>query len=132
MIQKISITLKNPETQRILEELSALAESNMRQLSEASKYIQERLPPVPLPMRVLDHIVEIITVIDEPLSLDGIFHYLLARDYQPKRTTDSSKQYVLSLLKKHAIFSGSSWHLTETRSQEMPALVANSSDWGDA
>jgi hypothetical protein len=106
LIQKISNTLKNPETQRILEELSALAESKMRQLSEASKYIQGRLLPAPLPMRVLDHIVEILTVIDEPLSLDDIFHYLLARGYQPKGTTDSSKQYVLSLLKKHAILLG--------------------------
>jgi len=108
LVQKASDTLKNPETQRIFEELSALAASKMSQLNQASKYIQERLPSEPLPMRVLDHIVEILTVIDEPLSLEDIFHYLLARGYQPKGTTDSSKQYVLSVLKKHAIFAGSS------------------------
>ncbi len=123
LVQKISDTLKNPETQRIFEELSALAESKMSQLNQASKYIQERLPPAPLPMRVLDHIVEILTVIDEPLSLDDIFHYLLARGYQPKGTTDSSKQYVLSLLKKHAIFSDSSWRLIEMDAPEVPALI---------
>jgi hypothetical protein len=83
-------------------------------------------------MRVLDHLVEILTAIDEPLSLDDIFHYLLARGYQPKGTTDSSKQYVLSLLKEHAVFSGSSWRLIETRSQEIPALVGSSSRRGNA
>jgi len=114
LIQKISSTLKNPETQRILEELSTLAESKMSQLNQASKYIEERLPSELLPMRVLDHLVEILTVIDEPLSLDDIFHYLLARGYQPKGTYASSKQYVLSLLKKYAVFSGSSWRLIET------------------
>jgi hypothetical protein len=123
LIQKVSDTLKHPETQRIFEELSTLAESKMSQLNQASKYIQELLPPVPLPMRVLDHIVETLTVIDEPLLLDDIFHYLLARGYQPKGTTYSSKQYVLSLLKKHAIFSGSSWRLAETDVPEMPRLV---------
>ncbi len=86
----------------------------MSQLNQASKYIEERLPSELLPMRVLDHLVEILTVIDEPLSLDDIFHYLLARGYQPKGTYASSKQYVLSLLKKYAVFSGSSWRLIET------------------
>lgn len=74
-------------------------------------------------MRVLDHLVEILTVIDEPLSLDDIFHYLLARGYQPKGTSASSKQYILSLLKKHAIFSGSSWRLVETDVPQVPTLV---------
>ena len=114
LIHKISDTLKNPETQRMLGELSDLAQNKISQLNQASKYIQERLPSAPLPMRVLDHIVEILTVIDEPLLLEDIYHYLLARGYQPKGTIDSSKQYVLSVLKKHAIFSGSSWRLIET------------------
>ena len=123
LVQKVSNTLKNPETQRMFEEISAYVDSKMRQLSQASEYIQERLPPALLPMRVLDHLVEILTVIDEPLSLDDIFDYLIARGYQPKGTSASSKQYVLSLLKRHAIFSGSSWQLVETRSQEMLTLV---------
>jgi hypothetical protein len=80
----------------------------------------------------LDHLVEILTVIDEPLSLEDVFQYMLARGYQPKGTSDSSKQYILSLLKKYAVFSGSSWRLPETRSQEMSALVGNSLDRGDA
>lgn len=117
LIQKVSDTLKNPETQRILEAVSTHIESKMSQFTLASAYIQVRLPSAPLPVRVLDHLIEILTVIDEPLSLDDIFHYLLARGYQPKGTDDNSKQYVLSLLKKHAVFSGSSWLLVETCSQ---------------
>lgn len=123
LIQKISDTLKHPETRRMFKEISELAERKMNQLSQASTYIRERLPPTPLPMRVLDHLIEILTVIDEPLSLDDIFHYLLARGYQPKGTSASSKHYVLSLLKKHAIFSGSSWRLVETDVPQVPTLV---------
>ena len=123
IIQKVSGTLKNPETHRMLGALSDHIESKMNQLREASKYIQERLPAAPLPMRVLDHLIEILSAIDGPLLLDDIFHYLLARGYQPKGTSASSKQYVLSLLRKHAVFSGASWRLVETRSQEMPALA---------
>lgn len=130
LIQKISNVMKNPETQKVLGELSDLAASKISQLNLASKYIQERLPPASMPMRVLDHIVEILTVIDEPLLLEDIFHYLLARGYQPKGTINSSKQYVLSLLKKHAISSGSVWHLAAPRSQEVPALAGNASILG--
>lgn len=125
LIQKASGALKHPETHRIFEELSELAARKMQQLTEASAYLQERLPDALLPMRVLDHLIEILTIIDEPLSLDALFHYLLARGYQPKGTIESSKQYVLSLLKKHAVFSGGSWRLVEADAPEMPvpALV---------
>ncbi|HEU5382283.1 MAG TPA: hypothetical protein VFV38_43265 [Ktedonobacteraceae bacterium] len=132
LAEKISSTLNNPETQRAIEEIGNHLGSKLSQLDQASKYIQERLPAAPPPMRVLGHLVEILTVIDEPLSLDDIFHYLLARGYQPKGTTDSSKQYILSLLKEHAVFSGYSWRLIGTRSQEIPALVGSSSEQGDA
>lgn len=123
LVQKVSNALKNPETQRVMGEISARLESKMSQLNLASEYLQERLPAAAPPMCVLDHLVEILTVIDEPLSLDAIFQYMVARDYQPKGTSDSSKQYVLSLLKKYAVFSGSSWQLVEARSQEMHSLV---------
>jgi hypothetical protein len=123
LIQKASNVLKDPETHRIIEEISDRIEDKMKKLTIASKYIQERLPDAVPPSRVLDHLVEILSVIDEPLSLDTIFEYMLARGYQSKGTSDSSKQYVLSLLKKYAVFSSSSWRLPETRSQEMPALV---------
>ena len=79
LVQKVSDTLKNPETQRMLEEISTYIDGKMRQLSQASGYIQDRLPPELLPMRVLDHLVEILTVIDEPLSLDAVFEYMIAR-----------------------------------------------------
>jgi hypothetical protein len=127
LIQKVSNTLKNPETQRVVEELSGRIEAKMKKLNLASAYIQERLPAAVPPSRVLDHLVGILTVIDEPLSLDDIFLYIIARGYQPKGTFDSSKQYVLSMLKKHAVFSGSSWRLVETHQQEMRTLVASSS-----
>lgn len=123
LVQKISNTLKDPETQRVIGELSDRIEAKMKKLNMASAYIQARLPTTVPPSRVLDHILEILTVIDEPLSLDDIFYYLIARGYQPKGTSASSKQYVLSLLRKHAVFSGASWRLVEARSQEMPALV---------
>ena len=123
LIEKVSNTLKNPETQRIIGEISDHLGSRMIQLNLASAYLQERLPPELLPMRVLDHLIEILTVIDEPLSLDDIFFYLIARGYQPKGTDESSKQYVLSVLKKHAVFSDSSWRLVESRPQEMNSLV---------
>ena len=125
LIQKVSGALKHSETRRIFEELTELAARKMQQLTEASTYIQERLPDALLPVRVLDHLIEILTVIEEPLSLDAIFHYLLARGYQPKGTIGSSKQYVLSLLKKHAVFSGESWRLVEAAAPEVPvpALV---------
>jgi len=123
LIQKASNVWNNPETQRIIGEIGDHFGSRISQLNLASAYLQERLPPELLPMRVLDHLVEILTVIDEPLSLDDIFHYLLARGYQPKGTFASSKQYVLSVLKRHAIFSGSSWQLVETHSPEMHSLV---------
>jgi hypothetical protein len=101
-----------------------LAAIDARRLDEIiSEYLHEQLPPASPPMRVLDHIVEILTVIDEQLLLNDIFHYLLARGYQPKGTTDSSKQYVLSLLKKHAVFSGSSWRLAETDAPAMLSLT---------
>lgn len=132
LAEKISSTLKNPETQRTIKEIGNHLGSRLSQLDQASKYIEERLPDVLPPMRVLDHLIEILTVIDEPLSLDDIFDYLLACGYQPKGTNASSKRYVLSLLKEHAVFSGSSWRLIETPSQEMPALVGSSSEQGDA
>ena len=103
----------------------------MSQLNLASEFLQERLPPAPLPMRVLDHLVEILTVIDEPLSLDAIFRYMIVRGYQPKGTSDSSKQYVLSVLKKYAVFSGSSWQLPEMYSEEERTLVESSSGQAD-
>ncbi len=115
LIERMSNTLKNPETQRAIGELSARLEAKMQKLKLASKYLQERLPDAIPPSRVLDHLIEILTVIDEPLSLADVFFYLIARGYQPKGTSASSEQYVLSLLKKHAVFSGSSWQLPETR-----------------
>jgi hypothetical protein len=129
LIEKVSNTLKNPETQRAIEEISNHLGSRASQLNLASAYIQERLPAAVQPSRVLDHIIEILMVIDEQLSLDAIFQYMIARGYQPKGTSDSSKQYVLSLLKKHAVFSGSSWRLVEGRSQEMHSLVESFSGW---
>jgi len=114
LTQKISDTLKHPETRRMFVEISELVARKMDQFSLANAYIQEQLPGASLPIRVLDHLIEILTVIDEPLSLDNIFYYLLARGYQPKGTSTSSKQYVLSLLKKHALFSSSSWELIES------------------
>jgi hypothetical protein len=129
LIEKVSTTLKNPETQRAIEEISNHLGSRASQLNLASAYIQERLPAAVQPSRVLDHIIEILMVIDEQLSLDAIFQYMIARGYQPKGTSDSSKQYVLSLLKKHAVFSGSSWRLVEGRSQEMHSLVESFSGW---
>lgn len=105
LIEKTSNMLKHPETQKTIKELSDLAENKMRQLSKASAYIQSRLPDTLPPMHVQDHLNEILTVIDEPLTLDNIFHYLLARGYQPTGTPNNSKRYVVSLLKKHAAFS---------------------------
>lgn len=104
LAQKVSNTLKDPETRRMFEAIITYVDSKMSQLSLASGYIQERLPPALLPMRVLDHLVEILTVIDEPLSLDDIFDYLIARGYQPKGTDAGSKRYVLSVLKKDSMF----------------------------
>ena len=132
LAEKISSILQNPDTQSTIEEISNYLGSRRDQLEQASKYIEERLPAALMPVRVLDYLVEILTVIDEPLSLDDIFDYLLACGYQPKGTNASSKRYVLSLLKEHAVFSGSSWRLIEKRSQEIPALVRSSSEQGDA
>lgn len=131
LIEKVSNTLKNPETQRVIGEIGDYLGSRMSQLNLASEFLQERLPPAPLPMRVLDHLVEILTVIDEPLSLDAIFRYMIVRGYQPKGTSDSSKQYVLSVLKKYAVFSGSSWQLPEMYSEEERTLVESSSGQAD-
>jgi len=102
----------------MLETMSTNAQSKMSQLSQASEYIQERLPTAYPTICVRDHLVEILSVIDEPLSLEDIYQYLIARGYQPKGTSVNSKQYVLSILKKHAIFSDSSWQLAETCSRE--------------
>ena len=107
--------------------MSTNAQSKMSQLYQASEYIQERLPPAYSTMYVRDHLVEILSVIDEPLALEDIYQYLIARGYQPKGTSANSKQYVLSVLKKHAIFSDSSWQLAETRSRETHILVESSS-----
>jgi hypothetical protein len=123
LVEKISNALKNPETQRAIGEISDRIEAKMKKLNMASAYIQERLPTAVPPSRVLDHIIEILTVMDEQLSLDAIFQYMIARGYQPKGTSANSKQYVLSVLKRHAIFSGSSWQLVETLSQEKLSLV---------
>ena len=126
-MQKVSTILKNPETQRMLETMSTYTQRKISQLDQASEYIQERLPPPSLPMCISDHLVEILTVIDEPLLLEDIFLYLIARGYQPKGTSANSKRYVLSVLKKHAMFTGSSWQLVETSSREMYSLVGSSS-----
>ncbi len=115
-IRNVSHFLKDPEAQRMLDTLSTNAQSKLSQLSQASKYIQEQLPPAHPAMCVRDHLIEILSVIDETLSLEDIYLYLLARGYQPKGTSANSKQYVLSVLKKHALFSGSSWQLAETSS----------------
>ena len=117
--QKVSDFLQDSETQRILGEMGDHILSRMSQLQEANTYLQAQLLPPLLPMSVLDHLIEILTVIDEPLSLDKIFYYLLARGYQPKGTNEGSKRYVLSVLKRIAVFNGSSWQLVQTGSGEV-------------
>lgn len=97
----------------------------MNQHAHASSFLLERLPVAPRPMRVLDHLIEIISVIDEPLPLDEIFHYLLARGYEPQGSLENLKQYVYSLLKKHTIYTNSSWRLTETDKQPAPLVIEN-------
>jgi len=126
LIQKSRNLLNDPEIQGVLETIGTRAQSKMSQLYEASEYIQERLPPAYPTMGVRDHLVEILSVIDEPLSLEDIYQHLIARGYQPKGTPANSKQYVLSVLKKYAIFSGSSWQLAETHSRETHILVESS------
>lgn len=127
LMQKVSTILKDPETQKMLETMSIYTQNKISQLDQASEYIQERLPPTSQPMYISDHLVEILTVLDEPLLLEDIFLFLLARGYQPKGTSDNSKRYVLSVLKRHAMFTGSSWQLVETPSRERYTLVGSSS-----
>lgn len=120
LTQKISETMKQPGTRKMFAEISELVARKMDQFSLANAYIQEHLSVASLPMRVLDHLIEILTVVDEPPSLDDIFYYLLARGYQPKGTSSISKYYVLSLLKKYAFFSGSSWRLMKMDVLQVP------------
>jgi hypothetical protein len=123
VFQKVSAILKDPETGRILDMVGNRILSRVSQLQKASMYLQEQSLPPLLPMSVSDHLIEILTIIDEPLSLDLIFYYLIARGYQPKGTNAGSKRYVLSVLKRLAVFSDSSWQLVEAHSQEMRSLV---------
>lgn len=121
--QKLIDGLRNPNIQEFIRSRGTKIQERMNQLDHATKYLDENLPPKPPAMGVHDHLIEIFSVIDTPLLIEEIHWRLLARGYQPKGPT--SQHYVLSVLRKHAIFTqdeNGAWHLTP-ESPNMKSII---------